>query len=145
MEVPLRSSSNVQKVLELLAVIKATSFEFLPEQWRDRQSWAIDYHPGGTSRGGYYVLYDPWRRHKIYASSGRKRADETWIILDDLKCGWVHPEEDFERTLPGDKSDDHLFYRWPHPSFTHGQLLRVHRILRRVIARWPYPRRQLRW
>lgn len=52
MEVPLESRTNVRELLDFLDVIEATDFTTVPEQWRERASRAIDYHPSRTERGG---------------------------------------------------------------------------------------------
>lgn len=54
MEVTLKSSANVRKLLEFLDVIEETEFMAMPEQLRDRQCRAIDYHPGCTERLGAF-------------------------------------------------------------------------------------------
>lgn len=35
----------------------------------------------------------------------------------DLECGWLHPDEDVERTLLDDTRDYHPIYGWPHAQF----------------------------
>lgn len=116
-KVPLRSRANVREVLELLDVIEATDFTPLPEQWCDRQLPGIDYHPGRTTRGGDFVYYNPWRRHKMDGLSARMSADSPRILPDDLKSGLVNPEEDVERTPHDDIRDYHPSYGWHYSQF----------------------------
>lgn len=84
MEVYLRSHANVRDVLELLNVTEHTRFDTIPEAWLQRQSRAIDYHPGATGHWGDYIYYDPRRRQKIDDTLARGRVEEMRVIPEDL-------------------------------------------------------------
>lgn len=64
MKVPLGSSANVRKVLEMLETIDSTRLQDLPDGWRDQTIWSIYYYPG-TTRLYADLYYDSWGRDKI--------------------------------------------------------------------------------
>lgn len=98
MEAPLGSPANVREVLELLSVLEETRFDLLPTSWRRRPARTYDHHPGREGEGADFVYYDPWLRRKISEATAVVRAAAVRVIPDDLTPGWVHLEEDAERT-----------------------------------------------
>lgn len=53
--VTLGSRTKVLEVLEMLERFESTRFQDLLDTWRDRTIRSIDFHPGQTGRGAYYI------------------------------------------------------------------------------------------
>ena len=110
MAVPLGSCANVREVLEMLTVIESTVFSYLPSPWNERTHRATDYHPGPRDEGADFVYYDPWQRCKVDAKTAISRKSATRVVPMDMPYGWMHEEDDRERT-PRDASRDFNAYR----------------------------------
>lgn len=57
------------------------------------------------------------RIQKIDEMSARARSEPTRVIAGNLECGWVHPEEDVERTMRDDSGNYHHYCGRPYGQF----------------------------
>lgn len=77
--------------------------------WNQHCYGEIDYNPGPFDEVADFVFYEIWMRRKIKQHTAHIRSGATSVVLDGIPIGWVHENEEAERT-PRDVYGDYNGY-----------------------------------
>lgn len=90
------SRANMHEIFEMLEVIEATRFDFLPTGWRNRTNGGMDHHLGRCDEGGDFIYYYPFARQIVDEGTAKSLLSAIRVIPDNAPTGWEHDENDVE-------------------------------------------------